>query len=242
MTIELKNVTVSYSNNKILENFSGTISSDNLVVLMGKNGVGKSTLLDVISGLKKIDSGSLSGIPPTKEIMYMFQSTTFYSNVKVKQMIDMYKSFGTTTSFEKYKISQIKEFFDENIAPLLSKSLGDLSRGETKLVFTYASTMVLKSLYLFDEPLSGVDPENRIKIIKLLEEVGQKVPVIITSHEILPFKNINCTLKYLSPDRFIFSGSYAQLIQDHGATAEEAFLNLTQEMREENNEQEQDVK
>lgn len=232
--IELRNVTVSYSKNKIFENFSGKISCNNLVVLIGKNGIGKSTLLDIISGLKKINSGSLYGIPPTKKIMYMFQSTPFYSDVKVKQMIDMYKSFGKITSFEKYKILKVKDFFDENIEPLLNKRLGDLSGGETKLVFTYASTMVLKSLYLFDEPLSGVDPENRIKIINLLEELGQKVPVIITSHEILPFKNINCTLKYLSSNRFIFSGSYAQLIKNYGATPEEAFLNLTQKMREEN--------
>lgn len=232
--IELRNVTVSYSKNKIFENFSGKISCNNLVVLIGKNGIGKSTLLDIISGLKKINSGSLYGIPPIKKIMYMFQSTPFYSDVKVKQMIDMYKSFGKITSFEKYKILKVKDFFDENIEPLLNKRLGDLSGGETKLVFTYASTMVLKSLYLFDEPLSGVDPENRIKIINLLEELGQKVPVIITSHEILPFKNINCTLKYLSSNRFIFSGSYAQLIKNYGATPEEAFLNLTQKMREEN--------
>ncbi|EEJ73029.1 ATP-binding cassette domain-containing protein, partial [Lactobacillus ultunensis] len=105
--IELKKVTVSYSKNKIFKNFSGKISCNNLIVLMGKNGVGKSTLLDIISGLKKIDSGSLYGIPPTKKIMYMFQSTPFYSNVKVKQMLRMYKTFGRITSFEKYKISEI---------------------------------------------------------------------------------------------------------------------------------------
>ncbi|KRL82700.1 ATP-binding cassette domain-containing protein [Lactobacillus ultunensis] len=232
--IELKKVTVSYSKNKIFKNFSGKISCNNLIVLMGKNGVGKSTLLDIISGLKKIDSGSLYGIPPTKKIMYMFQSTPFYSNVKVKQMLRMYKTFGRITSFEKYKISEINEFFDKNIEPLLNKSLGDLSGGETKLVFTYASAMVLKSLYLFDEPLSGVDPENRIKIINLLEDLGRKVPIIITAHEILPFKDIDCTLKYLSSNRFLFSGSYAQLIKNYGATSEEAFLNLTQEMRKEN--------
>ena len=98
--------------------------------------------------------------------------------------------------------------------------------------------MVLKSLYLFDEPLSGVDPENRIKIIKLLEELGRKVPVIITAHEILPFKDTNCTLKYLSSKRFIFSGNYTQLLKNYGSTSEEAFLNLTQEMRKENKEYE----
>ncbi|WP_236629274.1 MULTISPECIES: AAA family ATPase [Lactobacillus] len=232
--IELSNVTASYSKDKILENFSGKISCNNLVVLIGKNGVGKSTLLDIISGLKKIDSGSLDGIPSTKKIMYMFQSTPFYTDVKVRQMIDMYKSFGRTTSFEKYKIPKIKDFFEENIKPLLDKTLGDLSGGETKLVFTYASAMVAKSLYLFDEPLSGVDPENRIKIINLLEELGRRVPVIITSHEISPFKNIDCTLKYLSSHRFIFSGNYTQLIEEYGVTSEKAFLNLTQEMREKN--------
>ena len=145
----------------------------------------------------------------------------------------MYNSFSKVSSFKVYDIN-IKEFYEENIVPLLDIELGNLSGGETKLIFTYASAMVLKSLYLFDEPLSGVDVENQIKIVNLLESLGQKVPVITTSHELDPFKNTNSTLKYASrasPKKFLFSGNYNQLIKKYGSTSKEAFLNLTQKMR-----------
>ena len=228
--IKFSNITVSYDDKKIFDNFDGKFSFNNLNVLIGKNGIGKSTLLDVISGLKKADSGTLVGIPKPQKIMYMFQTTPFNTNISVQQLLYMYNSFSKVSSFKVYDIN-IKEFYEENIVPLLDIELGNLSGGETKLIFTYASAMVLKSLYLFDEPLSGVDVENQIKIVNLLESLGLKVPVITTSHELDPFKNTNSTLKYISPKKFLFSGNYNQLIKKYGSTSKEAFLNLTQKMR-----------
>ena len=166
--IKFSNITVSYDDKKIFDNFDGKFSFNNLNVLIGKNGIGKSTLLDVISGLKKADSGTLVGIPKPQKIMYMFQTTPFNTNISVQQLLYMYNSFSKVSSFKVYDIN-IKEFYEENIVPLLDIELGNLSGGETKLIFTYASAMVLKSLYLFDEPLSGVDVENQIKIVNLLE-------------------------------------------------------------------------
>lgn len=234
--IKLENITVTYSEKKIFDNFTGSFEFNNLNVLIGKNGIGKSTLLDVISNLTPLDSGTLKNIPEVNNIMYMFQSTPFNTNITVTQLLEMYKAFGRETSFNFYNIKNIKDFFQENILPISKQTLGKLSGGEIKLVFTYASAMVLKKLYLFDEPLSGVDIENQEKIVKLLEDLGKKVPVIITSHELEPFKGIDSTLKYISSKNFLFTGSYDNLIEKYGSNPNVAFLNLTKKMRGENNE------
>lgn len=232
MKLEFKNINVVYDDNKVIfKNFNGEIELNNLNVIIGKNGIGKTTMLDAISGLIKPKNGSIIGRPKQKDIMYVIQSIPFFEGVTVKQLIKMYDSFGQETSFETANISGSKDFYNKNIKPLISSTLGVLSGGEKKLVFDYASAMVLKSLYLFDEPLSGVDIENQEKIVKLLESFAISFPVIITSHEIDPFKNINCTLKYITPSGFLFSGSYDQLMEDAGGTSESAFLNLTQRMR-----------
>ena len=189
-------------------------------------------MLDAISGLIKLKKGSITGLPKQKDIMYVIQSIPFFDEVTVKQLIQMYDSFGRKRSYEIINDSGSENFYNSNIKPLLSSTLGVLSGGEKKLVFDYASAMVLKSLYLFDEPLSGVDIENQKKIVKMLENFALFFPVIITSHDIEPFKNINCTLKYITPTKFLFSGSYDNLMEEAGGTSESAFLNLTQRMRE----------
>lgn len=229
--IELKNITVTYSEKKIFDNFTGNFKFDNLNVLIGKNGIGKSTLLDVISNLTPIISGAIYNVPKTTKIMYMFQSTPFNTNITVLQLINMYKSFGKITSFDFYNLEKMDNFFYENIFPLVNQTLGSLSGGERKLVFTYASALVLKDLYLFDEPLSGVDIENQIKIVKLLEALGKRAPVIMTSHELDPFKETDSTLKYISSKKFLFTGSYKKLIENYGTNSNIAFINLTQKMR-----------
>lgn len=224
---------IIYNNNKIIfNNFNGEIRLNNLNVIIGKNGIGKTTMLDAISGLIKLKKGSITGLPKQKDIMYVIQSIPFFDEVTVKQLIQMYDSFGRKRSYEIINDSGSENFYNSNIKPLLSSTLGVLSGGEKKLVFDYASAMVLKSLYLFDEPLSGVDIENQKKIVKMLENFALFFPVIITSHDIEPFKNINCTLKYITPTKFLFSGSYDNLMEEAGGTSESAFLNLTQRMRE----------
>lgn len=224
---------IIYNNNKIIfNNFNGEIRLNNLNVIIGKNGIGKTTMLDAISGLIKLKKGSITGLPKQKDIMYVIQSIPFFDEVTVKQLIQMYDSFGRKRSYEIINDSGSEDFYNSNIKPLLSSTLGVLSGGEKKLVFDYASAMVLKSLYLFDEPLSGVDIENQKKIVKMLENFALFFPVIITSHDIEPFKDINCTLKYITPTKFLFSGSYDNLMEEAGGTSESAFLNLTQRMRE----------
>ncbi|QYN59370.1 ATP-binding cassette domain-containing protein [Lactobacillus panisapium] len=233
MKLEFKNMNIIYNNNKIIfNNFNGEIRLNNLNVIIGKNGIGKTTMLDAISGLIKLKKGSITGLPKQKDIMYVIQSIPFFDEVTVKQLIQMYDSFGRKRSYEIINDSGSENFYNSNIKPLLSSTLGVLSGGEKKLVFDYASAMVLKSLYLFDEPLSGVDIENQKKIVKMLENFALFFPVIITSHDIEPFKNINCTLKYITPTKFLFSGSYDNLMEEAGGTSESAFLNLTQRMRE----------
>ncbi|MBP2058557.1 ABC-2 type transport system ATP-binding protein [Lactobacillus colini] len=229
--IELKDVTVAYDEKKVLDCFTGNFEFGRLNVLIGKNGIGKSTLLDVISHLTQVDAGVLKNIPKASKIMYMFQNTPFNTNVTVKQLFNMYRSFSKVTTFKYYDISNMDIFFEKNILPIFNRNLGSLSGGESKLIFTYVSAMVLKELYLFDEPLSGVDIENRTKIIELLGSLGKHVPVIMTSHEIEVFKGTDSILKYISPKGFLFTGTYEQLIKQYGPTSEDAFLNLTRKMK-----------
>ncbi|WEV43863.1 ATP-binding cassette domain-containing protein [Lactobacillus sp. ESL0684] len=230
MKIILKDLFVTYNKkNRIFKNFNGSLDLTKLNIIIGKNGIGKTTMLDTISGLTRIESGRIFGVPKQKDIMYVFQNVPFFTDVTVSQLLKMYTSFNTS---EQKVNSLSKDFFYENINPLLSRNLGILSGGEVRLVFDYASTLVSKKLYLFDEPLSGIDIENKKKILKLLEVLSCTAPVIVTSHDLEPFENISCTVNYISPSSFMFSGSYKELLKIGNGNIEDAFLNLTLRMKE----------
>ncbi|GFZ26507.1 ATP-binding cassette domain-containing protein [Lactobacillus corticis] len=230
MKIVLKNITVKYDDKKVFNGFNGYFSLENLNVIIGKNGVGKTTLLDVLSGLVKPLEGNITGLPPQKKIMYVFQNTPFFADVTVQSLLKMYTSFSTTEPMIK-EDPKIKQIYHQNILPLLSSRLGVLSGGERKLVFIYSSILIDKDLYLFDEPLSGVDIENQQKIVYLLEKLSEYRPTIVTSHDVEEFGKVNCIINYLSSKQIGFSGKYDELLALAGNTFDSAFVNLSNAMR-----------
>lgn len=222
-TLTIENLTFNYEHHRVFDQASLSFDNPGLSVVLGKNGIGKSTLFDIISGLVKADSGQRHGFPAPKDMMYVFQDIPYTANITGAELLDMY----TAMNHKNPAFSNDDSFFVDVITPLLSRKLGALSGGELTLLFVYASAAIDKALYLFDEPLASVDPENQKMIVTILDQLSAVKPVIVTSHSILPFQDTSAIFKYLTPTGTAFSGTYAELTasQDH-LTDFDIFLEL----------------
>jgi len=168
---------------------------NNILVLFGASGCGKTTTLRCIAGLEKPDQGSIklnSGVffssenkvfvpPRERGVGYMFQDYALFPHMNVKKNI----FYGVK------KHGQASQgLFDElvdmlKIRQLINRRITQLSGGEKQRVALARALMAEPKILLLDEPLSALDDETRSQLQCELKEMHRtwKIPFILVTHD-----------------------------------------------------------
>ena len=171
-----------------LKDFSLAIDGHRYLVLMGRNGTGKSLLLKSICGVIEIDSGSivLNGDditflePRFRNVGYVPQDTSLFPHLDVRNNIMFsVKTNGADKQASLVRVNQVIESLC--IGPLLERSVVNLSGGERQRVALARALVRGPQLLLLDEPVSAMDEEARHETCLMLKRV-QKEFDITTIH------------------------------------------------------------
>lgn len=188
MSIELINVSKSFSDFN-LKNISFKVETGEYFALLGRSGAGKSLILELISGFKKVDSGKIlvHGKDITykkiqdREIAFVFQDLAIFPHKTVRQNIEfpLYKK-------KKHERAQIVEAAAKNmnISHLLDKKPETLSGGELQRT-AIARTLVSKpKILLLDEPLSALDIQLKAEATEMLKGLSKMgITIIHITHD-----------------------------------------------------------
>ena len=188
MVLELVNVTKKLTgftigplNLKIVDN--------NILVIIGPTGNGKSTILNLIVGLIKPDSGSifLDNVDITnmpiefRNIGYLFQKPSLFPHINVYQNI----TFGIKKKDRKKNEFQIKKLVENlGISHLLDRKIQGLSGGEMQKISLARTLIVEPKIMLMDEPLANLDDPTKIKLRVEIRELikNQGISCIYVTH------------------------------------------------------------
>jgi len=190
----IKDLYKSYDDVEVLKGINIDLKPGEFLVLVGPSGCGKSTLLSTIAGLEDVNEGSISlgeddithAAPKDRGLAMVFQSYALYPNMTVRQNIE----FGLKIS--KYSKEEIASRIANaasilHIEPLLDRKPGQLSGGQRQRVAIARSISREPDMYLFDEPLSNLDAELRVKMraeIKKLHKRVKKTIVYVTHDQV----------------------------------------------------------
>ncbi len=190
MSLIVKNLAFSINESLLVKNLDFEIEKNKVGLIKGTSGIGKSSLLNVLSGLLKPDNGSIicndiilnnENIfvePENRNIGYVFQDFALFPHISAEKNM-------------KYAISKdLMDFYDEVITSLklkdhLKKMPFELSGGQKQRVSIARAILMKPSLLLLDEPFSNLDYKNIESAQKLILNVIEKlrIPCVIVTHD-----------------------------------------------------------
>lgn len=171
--IKMKNVYKKYNGNNVIKNMSYKFNKG-LYIMTGSSGRGKTTLINIISGVDRKYQGNVEVSEP---VLYFKDKGCLPSNLTVKEVFYL---------FEQINKIHIKEYLD--IKELLNKKIKKLSLGEYQLIVL---TLVLNSdskIIMLDEPFSALSLSNLNKVSALLEKKAKDKLIIVVTHNTSHFK------------------------------------------------------
>ncbi|MBZ2166899.1 metal ABC transporter ATP-binding protein [Methanobacterium spitsbergense] len=190
--IELKNVNIKFNLNPVLKDINLTIEENDFMAIIGPNGGGKSTLLKIILGILKPDSGEvlIFGKKPedARQLMgYLPQKVSFdhdfpidvFHTVLSGRYRGLFK--GHTKDDE---IAVIKALKDMNMFDLKDRQISRLSGGQIQRVFIARAIVREPKILLMDEPMASIDPEMQNSFYSLLSRLKNKMTIILVSHDV----------------------------------------------------------
>ena len=202
--IKFINVNFSYVKGiKILDNINFSINKGEKIALVGKTGAGKTTIINLILGFYKINSGNImfdnknlddislesirKNISFIQQNPYVFEDTVKKNiivnndnNISDDQIIEILKQTGL------YK--KISTFENGIYQKINNKSL---SKGEIQLLAFARAIAKETSIYIFDEPTSNVDTESENNLKKIINKLSKDCTVIIIAHKSNTIKNVD---------------------------------------------------
>ncbi|TKW63937.1 MAG: amino acid ABC transporter ATP-binding protein [Gemella sp.] len=207
--LELKNISKKFKDRQILSDFNLTVEENKILAIVGPSGGGKTTLLRMLAGLEKIDSG---------EIIYNGESLPI-DELEKRNLLGFvfqdFQLFPHLTVLENLVLSPIKTMnMEKNDAEKkaieLLEKLGlekqinnypmSLSGGQKQRVALARAMMINPKIIGYDEPTSALDPELRLEVEKLIlknRELG--ITQIVVTHDLQFAENIADSILKVEP-------------------------------------------
>ena len=225
MMIEMHDVWKKYHNAWALRGVSLTAAQGRVLGVLGENGSGKSSLFKILAGVVRPSQGAarVMGLPvgiETRGITaYLPEINPFYGWMSVTEQLDFLSSFYL--DWDEVKATELCRFMkvpaDQKVGTL---SKGQVARLKVVAAFSWPSRVVL-----MDEPLGGIDPPSRRRILATLFEQfrADEQTILLSTHLVDEVEGFVDSVLFLSDGEIVLEGEADRLREDRGQSLAEMF-------------------
>ena len=212
--VKVENLSHKYSLQWAIKDINITIDSKGVYGLLGSNGAGKSTTLNIMSGVLNQTKGdvfikgismSKNPIEAKKQLGFMPQTPPLYLDTTVSEYI-IY-----CARLRKIPSNQIKQSVDEvlekcAISHFKNRLIRNLSGGYRQRVNLAQAIIHKPSFVILDEPTNGLDPNQILEIRKLIKEIAEEHAVLLSTHMLSEVQAICDDIIMIEQGKMVFSG------------------------------------
>lgn len=169
--MEIQNINKSFER-EVLKNISFSIKEGEVVFITGESGIGKTTLLHIMMGLMKADSGKVLGIPAKQACVFqedrLLESLTVLDNLRL-----------VSDASEDALKKECQAVLPEEV---LYQRAAELSGGMKRRVAILRAMIADADIIFMDEPFTGLDEETKVRVITYIQQKKQDRTLIIVTH------------------------------------------------------------
>lgn len=187
--IEVRNISKYFGERLVLDDVSFTIKKGEIVGLLGLNGAGKSTTMNIIVGILSASSGEVIIDDLTfnehaqaikKKIGYLPEIPPLYVDMTVAEYLSFVFDLKQVSDYKQAHIDEVSK--KAGVQEVSGRLIKNLSKGYKQRVGIAASLLGNPEILIFDEPTVGLDPNQIIEIRNLIAEMGKEHTIILSSH------------------------------------------------------------
>lgn len=204
--LEVRNVSKSFGEHVVLDNVSFSLDEAGIVALVGPNGSGKSTLLNGLVNLLEFDQGSVTffGKSPTdvsvfNDVSYLKDNTVLYP------YLSAYDHLSYASKVYGVGRDALEELIDKvGIRSYLHKKVQDCSLGMKQHILFALALLNKPKLIIMDEPLTGLDPTNVLRVRALLKRLAKEGhTILMSSHDLSEIDEVTNDVLFLKDGKLI---------------------------------------
>jgi ABC-2 type transport system ATP-binding protein len=205
--LEVEGLSKSFGERTALREVSFDVGRGELLAVLGPNGAGKTTLLSILAGIGRADSGRIER--SNGEVGWVPQQAGLYRRLTVEENLRLFARMEEAEDVE----GTIERMLDQTgLEERRHDQVSSLSGGNQQRINIAIGLLGDPSVLLLDEPSSGLDPSQRIKLWEFVAGLSSGgTAVIYSTHQIEEASHYGDRLVVLADGETIFDGSFAQL-------------------------------
>jgi ABC-2 type transport system ATP-binding protein len=214
--LEVDGLSKWFGERAALREVSLDVGRGELLAVLGPNGAGKTTLLSILAGITRPDSGRIS--TANGEVGWVPQQAGLYHRLTVEENLRLFSHMEGVDDIEG-TVGRMLEQTD--LADRRHDPVSTLSGGNQQRVNIAIGLLADPSVLLLDEPSSGLDPSQRVRLWEFVAGLAEAgTTVIYSTHQIEEASHYGDRLVVLADGETIFDGSFAELTRAAGPRPE----------------------
>ncbi len=178
--IKAENISKSFGEKAVISDLSFFIEHERVTLVVGPSGVGKTTLLRILAGLEKADTGEINGLE-NKRIVYLFQEDRLFPWLTAQENV-------AAVSEEKGRKEKALSLLSELLLGDAAKKFPhELSGGMSRRVAIARALMADGDVIILDEPFQGLDAESEKRSLEVIKKYCEGKTVIAVTHDTKQF-------------------------------------------------------
>lgn len=216
--LSVKHLVKKFHGKKILDDVSFDVYPGQVIVLLGRSGVGKSTILRLLNNLESLDSGFIelnNALIDFKKVGMVFQDFNLFNHLTVEENISLpliKVALKSPQDARKIAHALLSQFGLESKAATYPVALSGGQKQRVALARTLAMNPAVLCL---DEPTSALDPQLKSEIAQIINTLAQQgFMILLTTHDVALLKQLRCTIHLMQDGKIIETATTDELQQN----------------------------